>query len=288
MGKRSRIMVVCAALVALPVLGGGVARGVSEPGSSSPARGTAATTSPPPALVRSHFEGRHSGIEHFQGRTAQCPVLDHRLREIFTLRDGTDWSFRSHYCGTVDSHALWTGVGSFTITTANGSTFSGTFTESAQLPSVGVPYVIDVLRGTGGFAGGAAGVARRASPHDFTGDATPSGHLRLRHKPCMTELYDYKQLTRRPTQCGLRAELDAKECSRRLLTAAEIARVARAVVARFGLGGHRGSRQRRSSRRQDPLRQRSSVAGRDVVRRQSIAPVACADDVRAAGRVPLQ
>lgn len=153
MGKRSRIRMLCAVLVALPVLGGGVARAVSDPGSSSPTRGTTATTSPPPALVRSHFEGRHSGVEHFQGRTTQCPVLDHRLRETFALTDGTAWSFRSHYCGTVDAHALWTGVGSFTITAANGSTLVGTFTESAQLPSIGVPYVIDILAGTGSFAG---------------------------------------------------------------------------------------------------------------------------------------
>ncbi len=153
MGKRSRIRVLCAALVALPVLGGGVARAVGDPGSSSPAQGTTATTTPPPARLHSHVEGRHSGVEHFQGRTPQCAVLDHRLLQTFTLADGTAWSFRSHYCATVDAHALWTGVGSFTITTGDGSTFSGTFTESAQLPTVGVPYVIDVKRGTGAFAG---------------------------------------------------------------------------------------------------------------------------------------
>jgi hypothetical protein len=103
--------------------------------------------------VTSHFEGRHSGIEYFQLHTAVCPVLDHHLQETFTLTDGTAWSFRAHYCGTIDAHAVWTGVGTFTIAAANGSTFSGTFTDSAQLPSVGVPYELDITTGTGAFAG---------------------------------------------------------------------------------------------------------------------------------------
>jgi hypothetical protein len=147
-------------LIALPVLGGGVARAVSQPATSHTLqpRQTAttvasATTAPPATLVHSHFEGRHSGIEHFQLATSECPVLDHRLRETFTLTDGTAWSFRAHYCGTIDAHKVWRGAGSFTITTANGSTFSGTFTDSAQLPSVGVPYAIDIETGTGDFAG---------------------------------------------------------------------------------------------------------------------------------------
>lgn len=152
MGSRSRMRVLCAGLVALPLLGGGVARAISDPQTATTA--SAATTSPTTAPLRSHFEGRHTGVEHFQLATQACPVLDHRLRETFTLTDGTAWTFRAHYCGTIDSNAVWRGVGTFTITTANGSTLSGSITtDSAQLPSVGVPYVIDIEAGTGSFAG---------------------------------------------------------------------------------------------------------------------------------------
>ena len=159
MGSRSRTKVLFGVLIALPLLSGGVARAVSTSGTGNRAEpqtattGAAATTTPAPTLVRSHFEGRHGGIEHVQIHTTQRPVLYHQLQETFTLTDGTAWSFQAHYCGTIDSNAVWTGVGSFTITTAGGSTLSGTFTDSAQLPSVGVPYVIDITAGTGAFAG---------------------------------------------------------------------------------------------------------------------------------------
>jgi hypothetical protein len=99
-----------------------------------------------------HFEGRHSGIERFQLHTKRCPVLDHRLRETFALTDGSTWNFQSHYCGTIDAHDIWTGVGTFVITTTTAS-LSGTVTDSAHLPSLGVPYELDVHSGTGEFAG---------------------------------------------------------------------------------------------------------------------------------------
>lgn len=59
---------------------------------------------------------------------------------------------QTHYCGTIDARGVWTGAGSFVITTGIGSTLSGTFTDSAQLPSLGVPYELDINSGTGAFA----------------------------------------------------------------------------------------------------------------------------------------
>jgi hypothetical protein len=151
------------ATIALSVLGG--ARAVTSPTTSGrvdPQLASTAAVAPTSAVPTTataapistwHFEGRHSGVEHFQVHTKLCPVLDHHLRETFTLTDGSTWTFRAHYCGTIDAHDVWTGVGTFTITTADSSTLSGTFTDSAQLPSVGVPYEIDVAAGTGTFAG---------------------------------------------------------------------------------------------------------------------------------------
>jgi hypothetical protein len=145
-------------LIALTVLCGGVARAVSEPTTSrsgdprhSSTTATASVTSTTTS-VPWHFEGRHSGIEHLQVHTKLCPVLDHHLHETFTLTDGAVWNFRAHYCGTIDAHGIWTGVGSFAITTSSGSTLVGTFTDSAQLPTVGVPYELDITTGTGAFA----------------------------------------------------------------------------------------------------------------------------------------
>lgn len=154
MGKRSRMMVLCGAVIALPLLGGGVARALGEPAASSRAsRPIAATTTPTTTSVNWHFEGNQSGLEHFQLSTPRCPVLDHALQGTFTLTDGTVWRFREKYCGTVDAHSVWRGVGSFSLTATDGSKLGGTFTSSAQLPSVGVPYQLDIKRGTGQFAG---------------------------------------------------------------------------------------------------------------------------------------
>ncbi len=147
--------------------------------SSSTAASTTTTTEPPPAPLpehvplpgppRWHFEGRHAGIEHFVLYSGRCAFLDHHLQETFTLDDGSKWDFDAIYCGTLDANNLWTGVGSFTLTTGPGSTLTGTFTDSAKVPSTGVPYVLDVHAGTGDLVGahGSCALENHLRPIEF-------------------------------------------------------------------------------------------------------------------------
>ena len=151
MGKKPKIGLFLAGSMVLLGLAGGVVHAAGEPAPKPGSSGTLTPLSPPD--VTWHFEGQHSGIESFQVHTNLCPVLDHHLHETFTLTDGSIWDFQAHYCGTIDAHGVWTGVGSFVITTSSDSSLSGTFTDSAQLPSVGVPYELDVSSGSGTFAG---------------------------------------------------------------------------------------------------------------------------------------
>jgi hypothetical protein len=130
------------------------AAGSSTHGTGSPTK----TTIPDvpamrPVAPKWHFQGVHSGIEHFTGKTSDCVELDHRLVESMTLTDGEVWQFQAHYCGIIGKTGLWSGAGSFSITTGRGATLTGTFRDSAQLPSSGVPYELDVARGTGTFKG---------------------------------------------------------------------------------------------------------------------------------------
>lgn len=99
------------------------------------------------------FNGRHEGTEHFGVDTQRCAFLDHHLDEVFTRTDGTPWNFASVYCGTIDTHGVWSGTGTFTLTSPTGDTLSGRSTSRAQLPSTGVPYHLDIESGTGQFNG---------------------------------------------------------------------------------------------------------------------------------------
>lgn len=100
-----------------------------------------------------HSEGSHSGTENYQIGGGGCSELHHSLQETMTLTTGASWTYAADYCGTIDSQNVWRGVGSFVITTENGSTLSGRLTSSAQLPSTGVPYELTITGGTDQFAG---------------------------------------------------------------------------------------------------------------------------------------
>ena len=135
---------------------------VPDTSSTSASSSTTSTTTiaPPtststavPAPTTLEFNGRHEGTEHFGLDTARCPFLDHHLDEEFTLTDGTSWHFASVYCGTIDAASVWSGTGTFTLTSPDGDTLSGHSTSRAQLPTTGVPYRLDIGGGTGQFTG---------------------------------------------------------------------------------------------------------------------------------------
>jgi hypothetical protein len=72
-----------------------------------------------------------------------------------TLTTGARWTLREDYCGQVDHGDQWSAKGTFTFTTADGATLSGTFTSRATLPTDGEPYRMTITGGTGGFTGAA-------------------------------------------------------------------------------------------------------------------------------------
>jgi hypothetical protein len=139
------------------------------PRASTTTTTTTDTTAPPAPVTSWHLEGQHLGIEHFQLDTGRCAFLDHQLEETFTLTDGTEWSFTSRYCGTIDDHGYWTGTGTFVLATGDGSSLSGTSTSAAQLPSTGEPYKLEVRTGLGEYAGvtGACEIDNHLRPISF-------------------------------------------------------------------------------------------------------------------------
>ncbi len=70
-----------------------------------------------------------------------------------TRNDGTPWTFASVYCGTIDANSIWSGTGTFTLTSPAGDTLAGRSTSQAKIPSTGVPYHLDIESGTGSFTG---------------------------------------------------------------------------------------------------------------------------------------
>jgi hypothetical protein len=143
------------------------ASGSSAPTTSTTTVSSTTTTTAPLQAAGEplRLEGSHRGTEHFAADTGRCPFLDHRLEETFTLADGRVLRFDSHYCGSVDANAFWTGTGTFTLTADDGSVLTGTSTSASQLPSTGEPYGLEVGSGTGQFAGA-------------TGACTIDNHLR--------------------------------------------------------------------------------------------------------------
>lgn len=123
---------------------------------SSPTTTTTAATESVPAPEESatawHLEGKQRGTEHFGFGNPRCPVLAHELSGSFTTADGRVLALDEVYCGVIEPGLKWRGEGTFALTAPDGS-LTGTFESSAQLPSSGEPYRLDVRAGTGSFAG---------------------------------------------------------------------------------------------------------------------------------------
>jgi hypothetical protein len=104
--------------------------------------------------------GNYVGVEHFALFTGRCSFLDHHLAAMFVDSTGASWQFHQDYCGTLHDGDLWSGVGTFALTAADGAAITGTVTETdIVVPSPGVPYTIVITGGTQRFAG-AAGSCR--------------------------------------------------------------------------------------------------------------------------------
>jgi hypothetical protein len=119
---------------------------------------TTTTTAPSaypaaPAPTAWHLEGKHQALEHFEFGNPRCEVLAHDLAGTMTMTDGAVWHFTETYCGILEPGPLWVGHGTFVLTAPDGATLTGTFGNSATLPSKGVPYELDIDAGTGTFAG---------------------------------------------------------------------------------------------------------------------------------------
>jgi hypothetical protein len=114
---------------------------------------TAAAYPAPEAPTALHLEGKHDALEHFEFGNPRCPVLAHDLAGTMTMSDGAVWQFTETYCGILEPGPTWVGHGTFVLTAPDGSTLTGTFGNSAPLPTKGVPYRLDIDTGTGTYAG---------------------------------------------------------------------------------------------------------------------------------------
>jgi hypothetical protein len=100
-----------------------------------------------------HLEGRHQAHEHFEFGNPRCPVLTHDLAGTMRMTDGAVWQLTETYCGILEPGPTWVGHGTFVLTAPDGSTLTGTFGNSATLPTRGVPYQLDIAAGTGTYVG---------------------------------------------------------------------------------------------------------------------------------------
>ena len=105
---------------------------------------TAATTTTVHLRGNVIAAGTFSGTERFAFEDGRCPELDHDLDAVFTLDNGEQWKYSASYCGTIDDQQVWSGKGTFVFTRPDGSTMSGDFTSTAQLPSPGEPYALHI------------------------------------------------------------------------------------------------------------------------------------------------
>ncbi len=128
----------------------------SSESTSSTSTSTTPTSAPGPSRPSAprtvHVEGTFRGDEHFALFTGRCSLLDHHLDSVFTVDNAATWKFHSDYCGTIDDD-LWRGQGTFTFTLEDGATLTGSFRDSARLPSAGEPYTLQITGGTRKYEG---------------------------------------------------------------------------------------------------------------------------------------
>jgi hypothetical protein len=167
------------AVVALGGVGLVGAAAVSAPRPAAVTTTTPTTGGRPIPIPRWHLEGTHEGIEHFALRAEGCSQLDHHLDETMVMTSRSVWHFAAHYCGVIGATGLWSGAGTFTMANTTGATFRGSFSDSAQLPSRGVPYTLHITSGTGAVSGahGTCALSNNLVPAATPGVQHQSGDL---------------------------------------------------------------------------------------------------------------
>ena len=131
-----------------------VAESTTTTSSTTTTTTTAASAYPAAPAPRAWpFEGTHQALEHFEFGNPRGEVLAHELAGTMTMADGAVWQFTETYCGILEPGPVWVGRGTFVLTAPDGATLTGTFGNSASLPSKGVPYQLDIDAGTGAFTG---------------------------------------------------------------------------------------------------------------------------------------
>ena len=143
------VAVVTAGVTVAPRRGEGPPAVVAGQG-TDPGGGVTAGAGPPPGVVR--VEGSFAGTETYAFTDGGCPDLDHVLDATFELSDGTLWQYHTDYCGDLDGE-MWSGNGTFTLTTPDGSTLTGTRETGPVELSRGAPDPLTITGGTGRYDG---------------------------------------------------------------------------------------------------------------------------------------
>ena len=108
------------------------------------------TTAPAPSSIQ--LEWTYVGTEQWRLGQPQCPEITHRLDAEANAADGVSWTMREDYCGEIRG-SRWNGAGTWSLTSADGTSLSGTYTSSVEMDGPGEPYTMVVEGGTGRLAG---------------------------------------------------------------------------------------------------------------------------------------
>lgn len=133
--------------------------------STAPPPSTEAT---PPPTAPETLAWTYVGTEQWRLGQPDCPQITHRLDAEAIAADGAPWAMREDYCGVTDGDR-WNGAGTWSLTAADGTSLSGTYTSSVDLDGPGEPYTMTIEGGTGRFAGarGTCAVVVNLTPLGF-------------------------------------------------------------------------------------------------------------------------
>ena len=117
---------------------------------------TASEPAPPPTSPSPHatvnVAGTYEGTSVYDLWTEKCTV-DGIVDLEFTLESGEHWQFHNPNCGEIDSNNVFTGRGTFVLTTPDGATIVGTEYTRVPLEDNGGPISLTITGGTGPYQG---------------------------------------------------------------------------------------------------------------------------------------